>query len=312
MSFILAKSRVVPQHANTESISRKELIAILEGTRIAMIALKAFEGRFKKLILWTDAITVLAWLTNDGPAFLNNTRNWPVTSNVTQDCLHAEITVYKEIPPALGVAQKEARASLNLNFLNKLIHEHSSLTILVGDVAVLTLFAEIMIMCHWFGLFPHHTSWKAQKYLIKLELIKSHNNSLHLNVADVGRAELFIARHLQRSTCGSIYRELSADAELYQKTVNKITNVQLKQELKKLTAFCSFLTSLSIPRVCVRLSKLDINYDRQHHIILPKRHHFTNLVVKHYHEIGGHSHPDATLGTTHRKYCIVSGITTMK
>ena len=44
---------------------RKELIAIVEGVHIAVIALKAFEGRFKELIMWTDAMTVLAWLTND-------------------------------------------------------------------------------------------------------------------------------------------------------------------------------------------------------------------------------------------------------
>ena len=136
------------------------------------------------------------WL--NGPAFLTSTRNWPVSNNVTQDCLPAEITMYEEMPPALGVAQEEARATLNLNLLNKLIHEHSSLTILVCDVVVLALFAEFMIMCHRVGLFPHHTSWKAQKYLIKLELMKSRNNSLHLNVTDVERAELCIAIYVQR------------------------------------------------------------------------------------------------------------------
>ena len=64
-SFIIAKSRVVPRHAEAWSIPRKELIAILEGVRIAVISLKAFKGRFKKLIMWTDAMTILAWLTND-------------------------------------------------------------------------------------------------------------------------------------------------------------------------------------------------------------------------------------------------------
>ena len=114
--------------------------------------------------------------------------------------------------------------------MSKLINKHSSLTVLVRDVAVLTLFTEFMITCHRVGLFPHHTSWKAQKYLIKLELIKSRNNSLHLNVVDVERAELCIARYVQRSTYGSIYRELSADAERYQKTVSKIKHVQLNRE----------------------------------------------------------------------------------
>ena len=85
---------------------------------------------------------------------------------MTQDRVPLEIAMHEEIPPTLGVAQEQAWTSLNLNLLNKLIHEHSSLTILVRDVTVLTLFTEFMIVCHRVRLFPHHTSWKAQKYLV--------------------------------------------------------------------------------------------------------------------------------------------------
>ena len=55
--------------------------------------------------------------------------------------------------------------------------------------------------------------------------MKLRNNSLHLNVADVERAEVYIACHVQRLTYGTIYRELSADAERYQQSVSKVTNV---------------------------------------------------------------------------------------
>ena len=146
-----------------------------------------------------------------------------------------------------------------------------------------------------FQVIPHG---KPKIILIKIELIKLRNNSLHLNVADVGKAELCIAHYVQLSVYGSIYTELSADAEVYQKNINKLKNVQLKRELKKLSALCPFLDSRGTLRVRGRLSKININYDRQHQIILPKRHHFTNLVVQHYHEIAGHSGPEATLGAT--------------
>ena len=39
--------------------------AVTRQCVVAVISLKAFEGRFKELIMWTDAMTVLAWLTND-------------------------------------------------------------------------------------------------------------------------------------------------------------------------------------------------------------------------------------------------------
>ena len=41
------------------------MTAILEGAHIAVIALEAFEGRFRKIIMWTNAMAVLVWLTND-------------------------------------------------------------------------------------------------------------------------------------------------------------------------------------------------------------------------------------------------------
>ena len=50
------------------------------------------------------------------------------------------------------------------------------------------------------------------------------------------------------------------------KTVSKIKDVQLK-----LSALCPFLDSHGILRVCGRLSKIDINYDREQQILLPQK-----------------------------------------
>ena len=95
------------------------------------------------------------WL--NGPAFLTNNQNWPVACNVTQHPVPAEIAVHEKIPPTLKGAQEWVRTSL---MLNKLIHEHSSLTVLVHDVAVLTLFTQFMMVCHRVRVFPNHTSWR--------------------------------------------------------------------------------------------------------------------------------------------------------
>ena len=64
-SFLIAKSHVIPRHAEAWSIPRKELIAVLEGARIAILSWEALEGRIKKVTIWIDAMTVLSWLTND-------------------------------------------------------------------------------------------------------------------------------------------------------------------------------------------------------------------------------------------------------
>ena len=125
-------------------------------------------------------------------------------------------------------------------------------------------------------------------------------------------AELCIARYVQRSTYGVIYRELSADAERYHQIISNLKNLQLKQELRSLSPLCPFFDSLGLLHVRGRLSNINISYERKHQIILPKRHHFTNLVVQYYHEKIGHSGPEAMLETTRQKYWIVSGINTAK
>ena len=64
-SFLLAKSHVAPRHAEVWSILRKELIAVPEGARAAILSWEALKGRIKNVTMWTDATTVLSWLTND-------------------------------------------------------------------------------------------------------------------------------------------------------------------------------------------------------------------------------------------------------
>ena len=121
-----------------------------------------------------------------------------------------------------------------------------------------------MMACHRVRVFPNHTSWREQKYLIKLELMKLRNNSLHLNVADVESAEFCIACYVQRSTYGTIYRELSADAERYHQIISNLKSLQLKQELRSLSPLCPLFVSLGLLHMQGRLSKINVSYDRKH------------------------------------------------
>ena len=125
--------------------------------------------------------------------------------------------------------------------LTKIIHHHSSLTTLIRDVVVLTLFSQFIVACYRVKAFPSHTSWKERKYPVKNEMIKLHNDSVKLTVADIETAELNIARYVQRSTYGVVHRKLSTDAKQYDQVVNKIKNSLIKQEIRGLFNLCSFL-----------------------------------------------------------------------
>ena len=60
-------------------------------------------------------------------------------------------------------------------------------------------------------------------------------------MADIKRAEVLIARNVQRSVFGKIYTKLSLDAEKYAKAVSQIRNTQLKHEMNKLANIKPFL-----------------------------------------------------------------------
>ena len=136
--------------------------------------------------------------------------------------------------------------------------------------------------------------------------------NFHWTYQILNMLRLLIARHVQRSIFGKIYTKLSLDAEIYARAVSQIQNTQLKCEMKKLANLKRFLDSNGILHVHGRLSKTKINCKQKHQIILPWRHHFTHLIIQFYHEMAGHSGPDATVGSTHTAYWISSGIHTVK
>ena len=102
------------------------------------------------------------------------------------------------------------------------------------------------------------------------------------------------------------------DAESYDHITDRTKERLMKKEMHGLSNLCPFYDSHGVLRVTGRLPKIQINYDRRHQIILPKRHHFTNLVIQKYHEDTGHSGHETTLGASRKNYWIVSGITTVK
>ena len=64
-SLVMAKSHAVRRSAEAWSLPRKELIAVLEGARIAILSNKALRGRAKNATIWTNTTTVLSWTKND-------------------------------------------------------------------------------------------------------------------------------------------------------------------------------------------------------------------------------------------------------
>ncbi|UYV73747.1 hypothetical protein LAZ67_11000696, partial [Cordylochernes scorpioides] len=67
-----------------------------------------------------------------------------------------------------------------------------------------------------------------------------------------------------------------------------------------------FLDADGILRVGGRLQHSNLDYNRKHPIILPKRHHCTDLIIEHYHKQSLHSGLQTTLSKISQKYWIIS------
>ena len=177
---------------------------------------------------------------------------------------------------------------------------------------MLVVFTQFMAACHDLKLFPKDTLWEARKGLVKTKMIELRNDSVELTVADLESAEIDLARYVQRLAFGDAIRRMSLNAESYNQISDAAKNRLMHKELTGLAELCPFFNLHGVLREGGRLSKIDITYDRRHQIILPKRHHYTNLVLQRCHEDMDHAGAETTLGATRRKYWICAGINTVK
>ena len=102
-------------------------------------------------------------------------------------------------------------------------------------------------------LYPHYMHY--QNYCMTNKLIERRTPAIQLNIVDNERAEITLARHVQRSIFGKIYTKLSLDAEKYVKAVSQIKNNQRKREMIQLANLKPFLNSKGVLLVHGRLLK---------------------------------------------------------
>ncbi|UYV82947.1 hypothetical protein LAZ67_22001474 [Cordylochernes scorpioides] len=123
-----------------------------------------------------------------------------------------------------------------------------------------------------------------------------------------------------KSTNKSLNRFLSA-SEIHNATVKIIILIQNQDFIQdigwlrnkgsvsgksNLRFLNPFLDADGILRVGGRLQHSNLDYNRKHPIILPKRHHCTDLIIEHYHKQSLHSGLQTTLSMISQKYWIIS------
>ena len=108
---------------------------------------------------------------------------------------------------------------------------------------------------------------------------------------------------MQRQTFEREIRELNGKGSGSQRVSPSSTIVKLKPMLN-----CQD----GVLRVSERISEAPITYDAKHQIILPKRHHVTTLLIRHYYEQLGHCGPEHLLATIQEEFWIIKGRSEIK
>ena len=226
------------------------------------------------------------WL--EGPKFLlQDENNWPVQLPYLPEISEDDRNV-KPVKAQMYVVQQDFGA-------DTLIHHYSSWFALKKAVA-------------WVNRFPTYLRYQSGK--ITVGDVKRGELSVH----ELLNAEEKVVKHVQ----GLFFpKELAVLLnEATQNTPNKVSRSSAKRLCN--VSYSSPLRKLSpvvvdgIIRVGGRLGNTDaVSYTSKHPIILPNKHHVTDLIIRHYHQVG-HVGATQVLAAIRRKFWILKGGTAVR
>ncbi|XP_068750959.1 uncharacterized protein [Montipora capricornis] len=130
----------------------------------------------------------------------------------------------------------------------------------------------------------------SQKTKKKQEIIFSSKGPMPIAAKEIQCAEIKIVKYVQRRCFAG---EVSSSKS---------------SKLHKLNAF----RVNGLLRVGERLRKAPIGEEAKYPILLPKSHHLTNLIVRHYHETSGHAGVEHVLSLTRERFWPINGRATVK
>ena len=328
----MAKSKLAP--IKTLTLPRLELSAALTGARLSKLILHELDLPIEETFFWSDSVLTLQYISNTSNRYkvfvankvseiheLSGREQW---GHVAGDENPADLLTRGVHDPAnlmtcdaKGTSWLSGPAFLqrdedswfqrDVEQLDNNDSEIKRKPLLVAlsaiskrsskfDVSRFSSWMRLKRVAGWFLRLVQ--LFKDKLFLQLLQNWKNTNASPEsLTVAEIHTAELFIIRDVQGVVFENEIRSLKAGEELHPRS-----------QLASLTPFIHN----DILRVGGRLRRADIPLDSKHPIILPKRHHLTDLIIMHDHKTNGHVGRDHVLSNLRQKYWIVHGKSTIK
>ena len=125
-----------------------------------------------------------------------------------------------------------------------------------------------------------------------------------LSVEDVLYAEREVIKHVQRLLFPDVLKTMQriSSSKPPRQVASERKNLTIAAYMRKLHPF---LDDVGILRVGGRLKNALINYEAKHPIILPYRHHATDLIISQHHQKTGHLGQEYVLSSIHQFYWII-------
>ena len=320
-AFLFAKSRLAPLKRIT--IPRLELTAAALAVKIDTMLKNELEICIHKSMFWTDSTSVLRYINNKDKRFHTFVANritvihegsdpeqWryvPTKSNPADDAsrgMTANELLRSErwiSGPEFLLQTRDKWPKCNVSIAGipeddvevKRLAQSNSVNVKVNDMTS-------MIFSHfsnWFRLkravawILRYKSWLLEKVKRSQMLLKS-KISRRIDVEEIKEAEDAIIKCVQKEC---FVQELQC-LQSSEGVVKKSSSLRRLDPVIKNGLIC----------VGGRLKHAPYEYEHMKHpAILPKRHHVSNLVIQHFHELSGHSGQEYVLSIIREYFWII-------
>ncbi|XP_033095627.1 uncharacterized protein LOC117100162 [Anneissia japonica] len=325
-TLVAAKSRLTPIKAQT--IPRLELQAALLTARLNTMAKRELnELQIDQSVCWTDSTCVLRYLHNENTRFKTYVGN-----RVSAILSRTSIDQWKFVNSAQNPADLASRGMTAEEMISSemwqcgptfLKEDKSKWPQMPDDLAIKINDPEVKARTyvietkdnHFNTLMMRYSSWmllaKVVAWILryKTNLMKrviggkppprkrNPNSIQPITVNELKNAEKVILMYVQQSCFPDELTSLKNGSAL------KLTSALVKLD--------PILVD-GIMKVGGRLKCSNLENEAMHQIILPKTHHVTVLILRHYHYITGHSGVESTMAEVRQRFWPINGRVSLK